>query len=180
MNYMANSTIKKSPIKRKALKDQQYSMVFVSSIEEIREEWSLISAPASYFLSDTYLKSLENNPPAHMEFGYLMFFHKDVPVGIAAMQTLPFKADKSINDDPNDGSDVCFFRAFGRYLKGLVASKVEFTTLICGNMLITGEHGFYFNHDLVSEKQSLEFLEEGLEYAQEKFGERGIKADVTL
>ncbi|MCB0661534.1 MAG: GNAT family N-acetyltransferase [Saprospiraceae bacterium] len=181
MNATTTSGVAKKTSQAKILSNKDFSVVFAPTIHQVKEEWVDVAGPASFFLSDRYLASLEANPPAGMQFAYLLFYKKEIPVGIAVMQTLPFKADKSLNEpDKRDGTDACFFRAFGRYLKGLVASKVEFTTLICGNMLITGEHGFYFNDQLVSETQSLDLLEEGLEYAQERLAEREIKTDVTF
>lgn len=181
MNVTTTSEVITKPSQTKMLKDNSFRVVFASSINELKKDWSVFSQPASFFLSDKYLAALESNAPERMQFAYLLFYKKDIPIGLAALQTLPFQAEKSINEpDARDGSDVCFFRAFGRYLKGLVASKVEFTTLVCGNLLITGEHGFYFDNQEVSKNLSLDLLEEGLEYAQEKLAERGVKTDVTF
>ena len=120
-----------------------YQLRLYSSIEEAAATWAQAAPEDNIFLQTTYLAAIEAAPPKGMEFRYLVFFEENEPVGVVLCQIQYFKADESLNFD-EDTPSPCFFNTFGRYFRGLLASKVEFYTLLCGNLLLTGEHGYYF------------------------------------
>ena len=120
-----------------------YELRLYSSMEEAATAWSHAAPEDNIFLQTTYLSAIESAPPKGMQFRYLVFFKENEAIGVVLCQIQYFKADKSLNLD-EDPPSPCFFNTFGRYFRGLLASKVEFYTLLCGNLLLTGEHGYYF------------------------------------
>lgn len=102
--------------------------------------WELAGASGDYFLQREYLQLLEEHPPGILQFSYLLFFHRGEAVGIAYCQLLEFRANEHIRQQE---TDVSRFR-------NLLASQVQVKVLICGNMLLTGQHGFYFLPDYTS------------------------------
>ena len=172
MNYNPGTVIKSNGLSYKQLSQRGMEVIFFNTIAEARELW-LMAAPAdNLFLRDQYLEVLEQNPPEGMSFCYLVFMKNKKPVGVSACQIQYFNIEQSINRKESNESP-CFFTTIGRYLKGLVASKVEFTTLICGNLLLTGEHGYYFKSGELSCRDTFNVVNEGLDYAKGILDEAG-------
>ncbi|MFK8104410.1 MAG: GNAT family N-acetyltransferase [Saprospiraceae bacterium] len=163
------------------LKEKACRCALHSSIEEVAEEWDWIAPKHNLFLQSTYLRIVEKNPPKGMQFAYLLFYRDNTPIGICYFQIKHFKADQSLNT-PTKGEDKppCFFNTIGRYLKGLVASKVEFNTLVCGNLLLTGAHGFYFDPEKVDGEASLRLIDEAIDNLYGEFEKRKLPIAGTL
>ena len=155
-----------------------FRVAFFHSIFEVNTDWDKIAPVDNVFLQRPYLQSLEQNPPVGMQFGYFMFYKNHEPVGIAIAQVQNFKADESLNNKEDDGNP-CFFSTFARYLKGLVASKVDFNTIILGNVLLTGEHGFYFK-DHIDKKLVNEIMDAAANIGFKQFEKKGIKTSLFL
>lgn len=171
---------KTSHFTNQPLSKKGYGISFHMQIEEISEEILEILDVPDVFLQKKYLALLEKHPPHGMKFCYLVLYFQNQPIGFSACQIQYFKADQSLNNEEEEEDFICFFNAFGRYLKSLVASKVEFNTLVCGNLMLTGEHGFYFKTEITNKTECAILLEEGLKYAQQQLDRKGIRIDVTL
>lgn len=166
---------------RLLLKSGVFSVSYASSIRKVAIPWDEVAPADNVYLQRSYLTALEESPPQRMHFGYLVFYKKDRPVGVAVLQVMPFRADRSLNEiDHQKGDALCFFRAFGKYLKSLVASKVEFSALICGNLLVTGEHGFYFDKNFVREEEVPVLIERSLLFAQHELEKSGHRTEVIF
>ncbi len=167
MNSSTKSFAASNAISWKALSQKGFSAGFFHSIKEFKDLWDQSAPKDNIFLQATYLEILENNPPDGMSFCYLLFRKDKEIVGVAIGQIQYFNIEQSLNIKENEASP-CFFNTIGRYLKGLVASKAEFTTLICGNLLLTGEHGYYFKSNTVSAKLAFDLVNEGMNQAREE------------
>ena len=162
------------------LKDKNYRCTLYSSIDEVPQDWDWVAPKHNLFLQKPYLKVLEENPPKGMKFAYLLLHKGSVAVGLCYFQIKHFKADQSINKVNTETKTPCFFTTIGNYIKGLVASKVEFNTLVCGNLLLTGEHGFYFDPNHISGEASLSLLNEALGSLYSEFEKRKLPIAGTL
>ncbi len=158
--------------------DGDMQLFFYQSLNDVPHEWDDLAPSDNIFLQRTYLSLLEQNPPIGMRFCYLLYCEKNKPVGIAIGQIQHFKADRSLNKEEEDKTP-CFFTTLGRYFKGLLASKVDFYTLVIGNLLLTGEHGYYFNSKIPKEKAVL-YLEKGIVPVQEELERLNIPIRGTL
>lgn len=127
------------------LQKSGYSFKIASSIGEIRTDWDSLQ-PSSLLLSSEYLQAIEINRPNKVHFKYVLVEdHK----GLAAafyFQLLPFNAAErlKIKSAREEGLTSCFYK----HVKRLIASKIDFITLVCGNLLATGAYGFKFRRDL--------------------------------
>ena len=130
-------------------------------IHRVSPDWEKTAPASNLFLQRPYLTAIEENPPKGLRCSYLIFYQHDTPVGVAYCQVSPFSVDSSIqgNGDHQD-KYPCIVRAFGRFLKNLVVGK-NHNLLVCGNLLLTGEHGYFFNPDL-DKALAFEMLEEAL------------------
>lgn len=157
------------------------SVVLYHSVEAIDpQQWALAAPPDNLFLQLDYLSVLEKNPPKGMQFCYLLFYKDEHPVGVALCQIQFFKADRNIHQKEDDKKTPCFFTTFARFIKGLVASRAEFNVLINGNLLLTGEHGSYFNPELIASKDSIFVLDEALNHALHQLDRKGRRLSGTL
>lgn len=126
--------------------DGQSSIRLYRSIFDVPAVWETLAPVNNAFLQRPYLSVLEANPPSGMQFAYLVFYRYGTPVGIAITQIQFFKANQNIkqNDAPVESNKNCLTNKMGNFLKNRIAKRIAFHTLVCGNLLLTGEHGYYF------------------------------------
>ena len=158
-----------------------YDIAVERSISKMPGLWDMLAPSDNIFLNRTYLSVLEENPPANMTFCYIIYRKNEKPIGVAACQIQRFNVDKSMNrKEKENESSPCFFTAIGRFLKGLVASKVEFTTFVCGNILLTGEHGFYFKTGALTYKETFELIDHSMDTAKGILNQKGANINGFL
>ena len=97
------------------------------------------------FLNLDYLETLEQVPPTDFSFAYLVIQHRLTGkiVGFMACQVKDFDASKSLN---YDAATASFYEKIKVTVQKALARLTRFSTLIIGNLSLTGEHSFYFNH----------------------------------
>jgi hypothetical protein len=57
---------------------------------------------------------------------------------------------------------------------------VEFTTFVCGNILLTGEHGYCFKPDLLSPKETFELVDKSMDVAKVVLNQKGANINGYL
>ncbi|PHN02649.1 GNAT family N-acetyltransferase [Flavilitoribacter nigricans] len=145
------------------------SFSLFTSIDSVPETyWELAQRSGDYFLQRDYLQLLEDSPPGNLRFSYLLFFHRGKPVGIAYGQLLEFRAEEHIRQQDADASR----------LRQLVAARVQLKVLICGNMLLTGQHGFYFEPEHAALAHAP--LREALRKTADLWRSRGVTVNSIL
>jgi len=153
---------------------------FFRSIEAAGQDWDTAAPAHDIFLQRKYLAILEANPPQGMRFGYIVFYKGDAPIGVALCQIKYFKGDDNIADLDVSAKDPCFFNGLAKWFKRWVAGKAAGDILICGNMLLTGEHGYYFDYQKIKPLAAVEILEKALDDVVEIMGREGVKMPVIL
>lgn len=176
--HMCATLSKTSPPVSNSPATLRYS--YFRSIEAAGKDWDLAAPGHDLFLQRPYLSVLESNPPEGMRFGYLVFYRNEEPVGVALCQIKYFKGDDNISELNVSGKEPCFFHGLGQWFKRWVAGKTAADILICGNMLLTGEHGYYFNPQKVAPLQAVELLEKALDEVIDLMGREGVKMPVIL
>ncbi len=166
---------------RTADSSEVFRHVFFRSIEAAASDWDTAAPPDDLFLQRPFLTVLESNPPLGMRFGYLIFYRNEEPVGVALCQFKYFKGDDNISESEHESkNDPCFFNGLAKWFKRWVAGIVAADILICGNMLLTGEHGFWFDAQKISPEKATGLLEKALTDVVEKMEGEGMKLPVTL
>ncbi len=119
--------------------DQDYSFQLYDSVADAHDLWDELPKE-SLLLSSKYLRTLETFHPENMSFRYVLAFKSNELVAGFYFQLLPFNAAERLQLEalPKDSLFSCMYR----HLKKFVARKVDFVTLICGNLLATGAFGF--------------------------------------
>lgn len=142
--------------------------------------WDEVLNDKNVLLSSAYLKAVEEYPPTGMNFRYAVVNDRNNnPAGVLYFQVQFFNAGQSLSEKESTVSP-CFFNTFQRFLKGLVAKQVEFNTFVCGNLLLTGENGFYFRDSLLDEFNGFDLVSNVAEYVQNDLNQDGIKCNVCL
>lgn len=147
------------------------------SIQDCRKEWSQAAPKDNLFLQPEYLATLEECPPQGMSFRYAILENQGVPFGIVYTQILYFQAGESIRFHTRSGSHRCLFDLFGQYIRSLVARQVAFSTLVCGNLMLSGEHGFYLGE---GNEGAGHILEKAIRAIREDLQHEGTPISVIL
>lgn len=114
-------------------------------IDEVAFVWNRL-AGANVFLSQEYLKCLEEYPADGISPYYAIIKKDGECIGIAYFQWKFFRLRENIRKS-DDQKNVT------QRLKRAVIHTVNFPTLVCGNLLLTGRHGFVFQSDVKPEDQ---------------------------
>ena len=120
------------------------------STSERFETSSTLDKSNDFFLSLDYLETIEQTPPADFSFAYLVIIHPttDKIVGFMACQIKYFDAAKSLNYNAQTAS---IYEKLKINSQKLVAKLTRFSTLIIGNLTLTGQHSFYFNDEEIND-----------------------------
>ncbi len=151
-------------------------LIFTQRIDNMPAGWDELVPPGKLFFERSYLRLLESAPPQRMTFGYLLFQRRHRPVGIALLQFADFEgASALLHLDPSTSGDDSWIDFF----KKKIAAALRFRVMICGNMLLSGEHGFHFCGD-VGTGEVVDLLAAGLERLAAYFRQGGEPVQATL
>jgi hypothetical protein len=119
------------------------------SIHDVPNVWETLKIK-DVFLQKAFLNCVESYAPKGMRFVYWVFFKGEMPVGFAYGQIQDFNTYNSISalHEPAKGN---WWQRFQFTAKKLLAKSVNFTTLVVGNLMLTGEHAFYFDETTATE-----------------------------
>jgi len=126
------------------------------SINEVPSDWETAQPADNCFLQRSYLSVVESTPSIEITFRYLIFYKNDFPVGVAFCPLYHYKTKESIKSLREKSETF----SFSLWLKKTLASPLNFNLLIVGNNLLTGEHGFYFNSNYISDEEYVPLMEE--------------------
>jgi hypothetical protein len=155
-----------------------YSFRIAFQLSELLQDWEGVASPENNFTSSSYLNALEKNPPAGMSFVYIVFYKGENPIGAAYAQLQYFNAADSFQlQQPGDGF---FSKAFFR-LRKLFLRPLRFYVLFCGNLLVTGEHAFWFQKEAgLSRAEQEKKVREALEAAAKQLRKRKTAPSIIL
>ncbi|RAJ17868.1 GNAT family N-acetyltransferase [Olleya aquimaris] len=118
-----------------------------NSVNNLPKSWdSLLTNDV--LLKTPFLKALECSCPQNIHTNYVAVYKNEVLVGIAIIQ----RVEMYIEDVFRKTSD----NALKRIGKAIIAKIVRGNALIVGNLMHTGQHGLFFNSEVVSQSIFLE------------------------
>lgn len=140
------------------------------------KDWAKITRNAPLFLQSKYLKAIENCPPKDMQFAYFTFYKDNEACGVAYAQIFKFSTYESLKHHRSFNNEKDRFLP----IKKWAARKIEFHSVVCGNVLMTGEYGYYFKEEVVSQADQFEVVNQGLKQLKSELSDKGINTKVTL
>jgi len=172
-----NQAIKVHPLKN----DLDYNIRVSDSIADIKEIWDAVAPKENLFLQSTYLQTLEKFPPEKMSFKYVIFYKDNLPIGISYNQIYRLKIEDSIQEQQKPGEEAkasyCIIEAISKSIKKWFIKRADFNLLICGNLLLTGEYGFYFKDKSLN---AAALVEDSLETLQVLLAAEKTKISIHL
>ena len=134
--------------------------------------WDSVNNNKDIFLSTAYLSALEQAPPANMKFRYAVVRKNSAPVGIAYFQIV--ELGPRLHKSPLQLLTAAK-RSLLQDIHNRIADTAVLRLLVCGNVMISGEHGF--SMPAVSNESALRVVAE-IAYALRKLSNPPIT--VTL
>lgn len=141
---------------------------FIKSNQEITHQWYLSVADLpniwetlaidNIFLKKEFLACLEKYPPEGMQFLYWVFFENSAPVGFAYAQIQHFNIYKSATN-LQQAAEGNLWERLKHKIKQIGAKSLNFNVLVLGNMMSTGEHGFYFTEAVAQKINAPQLVE---------------------
>ncbi len=116
---------------------------------QIQDYISVLNAfpSKSSLISYEFLKTIEDFPPNGLRpFYAALYDERHEVIGFFLFQIKYFKAHQSIKFE----QDEDLFCRIHRRMRSIVAGLVEFNTLVCGNLLLTGPYGYLIQNKFKS------------------------------
>ena len=113
--------------------------IFDSIAHAPNDIWDKTNLSKNIFLSTAYLSALEKAPPENLKFKYAIISKENTPVGIAYFQILELNHRRHKSPLKLLGAKK---KTVISNIHEKIADTATFRLLICGNALISGEHGF--------------------------------------
>lgn len=145
------------PFKNVILLQNDISCQWFRSVYQMPDIWSALEIE-DIFLQKSFLACLEKYPPEDMRFIYWIFYQKNQPIGFSIGQIQHFNAYRSLNRlQETENKKAIDFR-----FKKWSANLIDYQVLLIGNLLVTGEHGFYFQSEASQTLNLADVLHEGI------------------
>jgi predicted N-acyltransferase len=146
----------------------------------IKEIWDGSADEQNIFLRSDYLNALHCHPSPNLSFRYVLVFKDNKPVGVVYIQIYFVRMEDSINKEKIE-KPRSLLHKIGNPIKNWFVKKAVFNVLICGNLLLTGKHGYYFLETEVDEKQGTQLAKQSVDLVQALFEkESGKKIHVHM
>lgn len=131
--------------------DDRYRIQVFDSIFGIEEDWSLVAESKDIFFGPDFLKVLEKYPATGLKPYYGLVYENKRPVGILYFQSRYVRLAENLR---KPGSDVQgIFKGITSVLRQAVVKSINFETVVCGNLMLTGKYGFCFDDAIPRNEQ---------------------------
>ena len=178
-NTKDSSTIPNAPLILHAENfNNEYSLVVFDQLAAKLEEWKQL-IPNNIFFSPAFLHLIEEIPPQGIKPFYAIISNPDKQVAILSMQMKEIDLAESMNMEDGFKSASAMQR-FTLGVRKRAAGLAKFNTLICGNVLLTGEYGFHFADNTILYKDQFTIVETALNAIQKLLASNGYSCGPIL
>ena len=120
--------------------DQQVSIHVLRSVEEDPTVGDAAAPADNLFCSALISVRWKHIHPKASSSG-MPSFAREICLGVVYTQLLLLQRGRASDTNSRAVVQLVFFSTFGQFLRGLVARQVGFYLLVCGNLMLSGEHG---------------------------------------
>lgn len=155
-----------------------YNVVIFDNIEQHKTEW-LQLVPDNIFFSTPFLKLIEDTPPKGIKPFYGIIRSEDGPIAVLSLQLKEIDLSESMNFDDGFQTQNAI-QKFSLRVRKSASKLAKFNTLICGNVLLTGEYGFYFADKTILYKDQFRLVENALDTIAKQLKKHGYSSGPIL
>ncbi|MFV0238329.1 MAG: hypothetical protein ACK5HU_07360 [Flavobacteriales bacterium] len=157
------------------VKEEVFTYKLWKKVSDIPICWDQLVASKDLFLSLKYLYALEKKAPIGMKLYFIGFYKDKKLIGATLFQTTQIKASEAYRG--LRFSSKKGIRSFiEKFLKTHILKLFNLKILVCGNLMLTGEHSYYFDFNSISEKKALSLWYKAIY----NFKKLKYKPDLTL
>ncbi len=147
----------------------------LDSIRSIEMEWdSLIEGEDLLFSSD-YLRIIEENPPSDITPYYVMSYDNEKPIACFYFQYKYVRLEDNLRGSAQAQEEF----SIKQLIKNQCIKSINFPTLVCGNLMVTGSYGFRF-HRSVSKLHQTELLTHATDLLIKKLKSENINPGLVI
>lgn len=143
----------------------------IDDVYQLPPEWAQLTQD-HIFLSPGFLSIIQDSPLESIQQHYLTFVENGTLRGVAVLQIKHFELNKSLRSAEEAPG-------LANRVKNMFAGMVNYRILVVGNLLLTGNYGYYFAEDIPIQQQK-QWLDEGVAYALQELKKRKLKVSGTI
>lgn len=155
-----------------------YSLLLFDTIESKSQQWIDVT-PDNIFFSIPFLELIEKNPPHGIKPFYAILSKDSKDIGVLSLQLKEIDLSESMNFEEGFKKQN-FLQKLSFSTKKAATKIAKFNTLICGNVLLTGEYGFHFDDKTILYKEQFNIVELALDAILKLLKKNGYKAGPVL
>lgn len=119
--------------------------VFCNHIDELPIDWQAFLERAPLTLQPPYLAALQQTTAEHIEHRFVLFTAQNQPIGFALMQMFYVNGNVINRRDSQEPQPIsAWYEQWTKKMLTLGINHLNTRLLVVGNMLTTGQHGYYF------------------------------------
>lgn len=151
MTILTKSFCKKHPQIVSNSLDGKYSIELYDAINDVEEAWSSVASVHDLFFSPDFLRCIEKFPASGITPYYGIVKEKNVAVGIIYFQSKYVRLKDNLRKPGSEPKNT--LEKLTEPFRHAVVGTLNFHTIICGNLLLTGKYGFYFKDSVTRDEQ---------------------------
>lgn len=151
-----------------------WNITFFDNVAAIRHAtFPNAEISTDFFLQFDYLATLEKCVPQGIQMAYLLFEKQNNIVGLAALQIKRFNAAESLQWKNGQKKLLDSIKYF-------FANLIDFNVVTLGNLLLTGEHGIWFDEKQMSETDFFRTVKQAMPFVEKQLKARGNKVSALF
>ncbi len=148
------TTITKGFCKNTAIPEQadgRYSFLISDTMTDVEPSWSIISEAKDIFFSPAFLYCIEKCPASGIKPYYCIVKDGHKTIGLIYFQKKYVKLKENLRKAGPESDDI--LNKIISPLRNILVNSLEFQTLVCGNLLLTGKYGILFDQEISNDTQ---------------------------
>lgn len=126
-----------------------------------------------FFLHFDYLETLEKCVPKGIKMAYLLLQKQGTILGFTTLQIKRFNAAESLQWKKEN-------KKISDSIKYFLANLIDFNVVTLGNLLLTGEHGFWFDEKQLNEADFFATIKQTMPFVEKQLKKRGNKVSALF
>jgi hypothetical protein len=131
--------------------DGRYRITIYDAMDDMEEDWALVAEGKDIFFSPEFLRVVEKFPASGIKPFYGIVYDEDRPAGILYFQSRYVRLAENLRNPGDEEQGI--FRGISSLMRKAVVRSINFETVVCGNLMVTGRYGFCFNDTIARDEQ---------------------------